>query len=334
MRRREFIAGLGSAGVWPLAAWAQRAERVRRVGVLWDGPGNNDPQVQPLVAALRAEVGKLGWVEGRNLRMDYRFDGGDPSRRLTYAEELVNLGPDVIFAFTGSAARAVQRATQVIPIVFVGGGEEDNKFAGSLARPAGNITGFANVFTSLGGKWLQLLKQALPRIARVGNIFNVDAEIPGLDINSGLDIQAVIDAAADRLAITIVKMPVRDPVEIDRMINAFAAEPNGGLLLTGASSLANFQALCQAALQYRLPLMYGGGGIVAEGLLMSHGPDIVDLIRGAASYVDLVLRGTKPSDLPIQYPTKFQLVVNLKTATALGLTIPEALLATADEVIQ
>jgi putative tryptophan/tyrosine transport system substrate-binding protein len=153
MRRREFIVGLGSAGVWPLAAWAQRAERVRRVGVLWDGPGNNDPQVQPLVAALRAEVGKLGWVEGRNLRMDYRFDDGDPSRRLTYAEELVNLGPDVIFAFTGSAARAVQRATQVIPIVFVGGGDAvDNKFAGSLARPAGNITGFANARGARGQK--------------------------------------------------------------------------------------------------------------------------------------------------------------------------------------
>jgi putative ABC transport system substrate-binding protein len=331
MKRRTFIAGFGSAAAWPLVARAQQGERIRRVGVLWYGTGNNDPQVQPLVAAFRVELGKLGWAEDHNLRMDYRFDGGDPIRRLTYAEELVNLGPDVIFAFTGPSARAAQRATQVIPIVFVGAGDAaDNKFVDRIARPAGNMTGFANVSTSLGGKWLQLLKEAVPPIARVGDIFNVDGT-PGLE---AVNLQTVIDATADQLAITIVKMPVRDPVEIDRMINAFAAEPNGGLLLTGASLLANFQALCQASLKYRLPLMYGGAGIVAEGLLMSHGPNIVDLIRGAASYIHLVLRGTKPSNLPIQYPTKFQLIVNLKTAKALGLTIPETLLATADEVIQ
>jgi putative ABC transport system substrate-binding protein len=322
MRRRNFITLLGGAPiVWPLAAHAQQAERVPRIGMLAAG-GLTTPIAE---AAAREELSKLGWVEGRSLQIDVRTD---PRRLATDAEELVNLRSDVIFAFTGAAARAAQQRTQTIPIVFVGGGDPtENNLVGNVARPT-NITGFANNFASLGGKWVELLKQAAPRITRVASVFDPEFVLPGSGVRD------VIGAAAAQLAITTINMPVRNLDEIARAINAFAADPNGGLLINGAHPDENIKAILGLALQHRLPAMFGAGKLVAEGLLMSNGPDLIDMARRASSYVDRILRGAKPSDLPVQYPTKFPLVINLKTAKAIGLEIPPTLLALADEVIE
>jgi putative tryptophan/tyrosine transport system substrate-binding protein len=324
MRRREFIAGIGAAA-WPFAR-PLAAEALRQVGALIGGPNN-----QPILAAFREGLATFGWVEGRNLRIDYRFDGGDPGRLAPYAGELVNLRPDVIFALTGPAARAIQQRTSVIPIVFVGGGDPtSNGLVRNIARPEGNMTGFANVFGSLGGKWLELFKEAVPRLTRVADIFRAD------ELTNRNELRATIPAAAAQLGVTITRMPVRNAVESEPAISAFAAEPNGGLLLTGANPDATFEAIGRLALYYRLPLMYGGGAGSAglfEGFLMAHGPDILDMARRASSYVDRILRGAKPSELPVQYPTKFELAVNLKTAKAIGVTIPETFLARANQVI-
>ena len=325
MRRRDFIAGAAGAAAWPLAARAQRNEQVR-LGELWDGPRG---LIQPLLVSLRNELTELGWVEGRNLKVDYRFGENDPRLRAAYAEELVNLRPDAILAIGGPALLAVKERTQVIPIVFAGGAAAN--FASDVARPTDNVTGFANQFTSLGSKWLELLKEAVPNITRVGHIFNPENR----NAQGSSPLVAAINIAARQLGIKIVRIPLRSPVEIERDISAFAAEPNGALLRTGTGLSAQSEATFrQLVLQYRLPTMYGGSPIVDEHLLMSHGRDTLELVRGAASYVDRILRGAKPSDLPIQYPTKFQLVVNLKTAKAIGLTLPERFLLSADELIE
>jgi putative ABC transport system substrate-binding protein len=326
MKRRDFITLLGgAAATWPLAARAQQAERAHRIGMLTVVGGVNTPIQQ---AAFREELAKLGWVEGRSLRIDVRGSAADPRRLATDAEELVNLRPDVIVAFSGAAAQAAQRRTQTIPIVFVGGGDPaENKLVGSVARPT-NLTGFANLFASLGGKWVELLKQAAPRLTRVASVFDPELALPGSGVRD------VIGTAAAQLAITTINMPVRNPDEIGRAITAFAEEPNGGLLITGAISGENIKAILGLALQHRLPTMYGAAKLVAEGLLMSNGPDVIDMAHGASSYVDRILRGAKPSDLPVQYPTKFPLVINLKTAKAIGLTVPPTMLTLADEVIE
>jgi putative tryptophan/tyrosine transport system substrate-binding protein len=323
MRRRDFIAGLGAVVAWPFAR-PLAAEAQRRVGVL----SGTVPGYQSILDTFWEGLATFGWVEGRNLRIDYRFSGDDPSRLATYAEELVNLQPDVIFALTGPAARAVQQRTPVIPIVFQGGGDPtSNGMVRNIARPEGNMTGFAN--GSLGGKWLELFKEAVPRLTRVADVFPVN------ELSVRGEIRATIPAAAAQLGVTIIRMPARNAVEIEPAISAFAAEPNGGLLLTGTASDAILEAIGRLALYYHLPLMYGATADPrTEGLLMSHGPDGLDLARRASSYVDRILRGAKPSELPVQYPTKFELVVNLKTAKAIGVTIPETFLAIADEVIE
>jgi putative ABC transport system substrate-binding protein len=280
-------------------------------------------------AAFREGLAKLGWVEGRNLRIDFRASYF--GRLAVDAEELVNLRPDVIFAITGPAARAAQQRTQTIPIVFVGGGDPaDNNLVGGIARPTNNVTGFANNFISLGGKWVELLKQVAPRLTRVADVANSNREFP---IRGG-GLRDVIGTAAAQLAISTISMPFRNLDEIARAINAFAAEPNGGLLVTGTHPDENIKAILGLALQHRLPTMYGAGKFVAEGLLMSNGPDVTDMARRASSYVDRILRGAKPSDLPVQYPTKFPLVINLKTAKAIGLEIPSNVLALADEIVE
>ena len=303
MRRRDFIVILGGAMAWPLAARAQPSEHVRRIGVLIGVP---EGDARPVITRFQEELARLGWVEGRNLRSDYRFTA-DPDRLAAYADELVNLRPDAIFAFTGWAARAIQQRTQVIPIVFLGGGAPlDNAVVNSLARPGGNMTGFANLFTSLGGKWLVLLKVAVPRVTRIAIIF--DEEIPP-EVS---EVQASIDAAPHP-AITIVRIPLRSPAEIERDIGAFAAEPNGAMLWTGASSSpGKINAIERQALQYRLPMMFGPGSTIRDEFLMSYGADVVDLVRGVSSYIDRILRGATPGDLPAQY----QLVVNLKVSQA------------------
>jgi putative ABC transport system substrate-binding protein len=322
MNRRDLIALLGSAATWPLAARAQQDGRMRRVGLLMIGGGLADSLLQP---AFREGMAKLGWVEGRNLRIDVRAPAGP--RLAADAEELANLHPDVIFAYTGAALRAAQRATQTTPIVFVGGGDPAQvNLTGGIARPTGNATGFANNISSLGSKWLELLKRAAPRTTRVARVY--DAEISERDL---ADIIGPVDA---RLAVATFDMPVRDTDEIERAISTFAAEPTGGLLLTGPFPTIKIEAILRLALRYRLPTMRGSAKLVAEGLLMSNGPDSVDMVRDAASYVDRILRGAKPSDLPVQYPTKFPLVINLKTARAIGLEISPSLLAIADEIIE
>jgi len=296
--------------------------------------GKDDPFVQTSMATFREELAKLGWVEDRNLHIDYRF-GTDPGRMAADAEELVNLRPDVIFALTGAAARAVLRRTQVIPIVFAGGGDpRANNLVGGIARPTGNITGFGNNIASLGGKWVQLLKEAAPRITRIAHLTDPDFGIGLLGIGVPRPIDAAAAAAAAQLSVNLISMPLRNPEEIERMIDAFAAEPNGALLLSGTHPDANRKVILHLALQHRLPTMFGAGKLVAEGLLMSNGPDVTEMVRGASSYVDRILRGENPSDLPVQFPTRVPLVINLKTAKALGLTVPQTLLVAADEVIE
>ena len=325
MRRREFIAGLGGAATWPLAR-PLAAEAQRRVGALLDAP-ENDPGSRSIVVAFQEGLATFGWVEGRNLRIDFRFAGRDLTRLPAYAEELVSLRPDVIFAMSGPVARAVQQHTQVIPIVFVGGGDPTSSgMVRNIARPEGNMTGFANIFGSLGGRWLELFKEAVPRLTRVADIFFAN------EISVRNELRATIPAAATQLGITIIRTPVRNAVEIEPAISAFADQPDGGLLLTGVTPFASLEAIKRLALYYHLPLMYGGAA--DPGFLMAHGPDMLDVARRASSYVDRVLRGAKPSELPVQYPTKFALVVNLKTAKAIGVTIPEAFLAQADQVIE
>jgi putative ABC transport system substrate-binding protein len=348
-RRRDVVTLAAGATIWPFAR-PFAAEVERRVGALLISPNN-----QSGLDAFREGLATFGWVEGRNLRIDYRFSD-DLSRLAADAEELVNLRPDVIFAFAGSAALAVQQRTSIIPIVFAGGGDPtSNGLVRNIARPEGNITGFANYFGSLGGKWLELFKEAVPRLTRVAHVFPANAFAAGDEL-----LRPSIAAAAAQLGVTIVRIPVRNAVEIEPAISAFAAEPDGGLLVTGdggllvtsvpvANPFAMFEAIGRRALyyhlpymsrgvaypaEYQLPLVYGGVANPAEGNLIAHGSDILDLARRASSYVDRILRGAKPSDLPVQYPTKFELVVNLKTAKAIGVTIPEAFLARADLVIE
>jgi putative tryptophan/tyrosine transport system substrate-binding protein len=324
VKRRDFITLLGGAAAWPLAARAQQPGRMRLVGVLF--LSDNRPE---WAAALRQELERLGWVEGRTLRIDYRYSGGDLARVTANAAELVNLGPDVIFATGSPAIRAVQQRTQTIPIVFVGGGDVSNSsLTGGITRPAGNTTGFANVFNSEGGKWLELLKDAAPRITRVAHVRNFDT------FDSQL--AAIIEAAAAKLAITMVRVPYRsDVAEMERAINEFAVEPNGALLMSGVRPATGiFDAVLRQAVQHHLPTIDGAARGVQEGLLMSYGPDILDLIRGAASDIDRILRGAKPSELPVQFPTKIPLVINLRTAKAITLEIPAAMLLRADEVIE
>jgi putative tryptophan/tyrosine transport system substrate-binding protein len=326
VKRREFIAGLGGFMAWPIALRAQQRP-LPVVGYL--SPGTPE-QNSDYVSAFRRGLNETGLVEGRDVTIEYRFSG-DPRNLAEYAEELVNLRPDVIFAY-GPAARAVQQRTSVIPIVFVGLADPNsNGLVRNIARPEGNITGFANSYGSLGGRWLELFKEAIPRLTRIGNIFLVS--------ELSVETRATIAAAAAQLGVTIIRMPVRNAVEIEDAVKAFAGEPDRGLLVTGAINALNAlpisEAIDRLALYYHLPLMRGGGSDIGrEGVLLSHGPDIRDLVRRASSYVDRILRGAKLSELPVQYPSKLELVVNLKTAKAIGVTIPETFLARADEVIE
>jgi putative ABC transport system substrate-binding protein len=325
-RRREFIALLGgAAAAWPIVARAQQTGRMRFVGALFLASDN--PQY---AATLRQELQRLGWVEGRNLQINYRFSGGDIGRAIADAGELVNLGPDLIFVIGGPAIQAVQQHTQTIPIVFVGGGDASStNLTGGIARPAGNTTGFGTTFNSEGGKWVELLKDTAPRITRVAHVRNFDT------LNTE-QIVAIVEAAAAKLAITLVRVPYRNSVaEMERAIEEFAAEPNGALLITGVRPATGiYEAVLRQAVQHQLPTMYGTARRVQEGLLMSYGPDLLGLIRGAATDIDRILRGAKPAELPVQFPTKIPLVINLRTAKAIGLEIPPTIMLRADEVIE
>jgi putative ABC transport system substrate-binding protein len=341
VNRRDAIALLGGAAAsWPFVARAQQPERMRRIGVLMGG-AEADPVWQAYVAAFRDELAKLGWIEDRNLRIDLLFGDGDANRMSAHAAELVKLNVEVILTTSGAALQAVQRETVTIPIVAVGlraGDSGASALAGSIARPKGNVTGFPILYGSIGGKWLELLKAVAPRVARVALIINPDVTA-SLDLTEPAQstYAASIEAAAQALGVKAINLPFRDALELKRAIDDFAAEPNGGLIVSPSVATGtrdNRQLILSLATQHGLPTIHWDKAYPVDGGLMSYGSDMVDLHRRSAAYVDRILHGAKVSDLPVQYPTRFELVINRKTTKALGLTIPQSLIATADTVIE
>jgi putative ABC transport system substrate-binding protein len=323
MRRRSFLTLLGASAAWPLAARAQQDERMRRVGIL-TGTTEDNSSARANLTALREGLAKLGWIEGRNLRIDLRFTLADPDRDRAAAMELISLAPDVIVTTSRPSTTTVQEQTQTIPIVFTAG--NDNGVLQNIARPEGNATGFTSTVDSLSAKWLELLKEIAPRITRVALVFNPRT------VNAGYF--RPIEEAALLLDVQVLKTPVRDPLELVRAIDAFAAESNGGLLVIPVLPNDSYQMLHRVAAQHRLPAIHANRRVVADGGLMTYATDFPDNYRRAAAYVDRLLRGAKVSELPVQFPTKFELVINLKTAKAIGLEIPATLLARADEVLE
>ena len=328
MRRRAFFAVLSGAAAWPLAGHTQQAKRVPRVGVLM--PFSKDDQIaRGDVTAFAQALGRLGWVDGRNIQIDYRFAANDPALFKTYASELVGLSPNAILAGTPPAVDALRQKTHAIPIVFVL--VQDPVGLGmvqSLSRPGGNITGFSGVGTPIVGKWLQLLKDIAPGVTRVAVIFNPDTQPYAKFFNSA------IEDAAPSFRVTIALSPVHDDDAIERAFAAEGHESGGGVIcLPDSFTFSHRVAITAAAARHALPLI-GLPELVRAGGLMSYWYDTVELHARAASYVDRILKGASPADLPVQQPTKYSLIINLKTAKALGLTVPPGMLDLADEVIE
>jgi putative tryptophan/tyrosine transport system substrate-binding protein len=328
MRRRDFITLFGGAAVWPLAARAQQGERMRRIGVLINF-ASDDVEGQARLTAFREGLRQLGWTEGGNVRIDTRWAAGDPDRYRQYVAELLALAPDVILAISSAALASLLQATRTVPIVFttvadpVGAGYVD-----SLARPGGNATGFVLWEYSIAAKWLELLKEIAPHVTRA-MVFRQSA------IAAGPGQFGVIQAAAPSLGVDLRVADVRDAREIERAVTTFAQGSNGGLIVTGSPGALSHRTLIVAlAARHRLPAVYSARVFAVDGGLITYGPDSVDQLRRAAGYVDRILKGEKPADLPVQAPTKYELVINLKTAKALGLNVPPTLLARADEVIE
>jgi putative ABC transport system substrate-binding protein len=329
VKRREFITLLGgAAAAWPLAARAQQDERIRRIGVLMSQAAD-DPEGQGRFEAFLAALKQLGWTDGRNVRIDTRWAAASADDNRKYAVELLALAPDAILVPGTLGLAALQQATRTVPIIFtfatdpVGSG-----FVESLARPGGNTTGFMQFEYSLSGKWLELLKEIAPGTTRAAVIR--DHATP-----SGSAQFAVVQAVASLLGVVVIPVGLRDTGEIERALADFARSPNGCLIVTGSALATRHRNLIMTlAARYRLPAVYPARYFVTGGGLVSYGPDLVDQYRRAAGYVDRILRGEKPADLPVQAPTKYELVINLKTAKALGLDMPTALIARADEVIE
>jgi putative tryptophan/tyrosine transport system substrate-binding protein len=330
MKRREFITLLGGTVIaWPLATHAQQSDRMRRIGVLMPFTAD-DPEAQARLLAFAQGLQELGWTVGRNLGIDTRWFASDADRARKYAAELVALAPDVIVANGAAALGPLQQATRTVPIVFVnvpdpvGGGN-----VASLARPGGNATGFMQSEYSTSGKWLELLKEIAPRVTRAVVIRDPTS-------TPGIGQFAVIQSAAGSLGVELSPIDMRDAGEIERGVTAFARAPNGGLIVTTAGSGApgRRSLIITLATRHKLPAVYPYRYHVTGGGLISYGPDIVDQYRRATGYVDRILRGEKPADLPVQAPVKHELVINLKTAKALGIEVPPTLLARADEVIE
>ena len=329
MKRREFITLIGGTAVaWPLAARAQQPDRVRRVGVLMNLAAN-DPQSSALTAAFVGGLRERGWTLGGNLQIEFRWGAGDGNLYRKYAAELVALAPDVLLAVGGTTVGALQQATRAIPIVFVQVTDPVNRgLVASLARPGGNTTGFTQYEFSLAGKWLELLKQIAPNVKRA-------AVIRDPVQFSGVGQLAAIQTAAQSLGVEVSPVDARDTAEIERAISLIARGSNSGLIVTSSGSADGHRKLIIAlAAQYKLPAVYPYGFYAADGGLISYGPNVLDQFRLGAGYVDRILKGEKPADLPVQAPTKLELIINLKTAKALGLTVPPSLLARADEVIE
>jgi putative ABC transport system substrate-binding protein len=327
MRRREFMAALGGAATVVFAAKADSPERVRRVGVLIYGT-EDDPVTVTRMDGLRQGLKKLDWVEGRNLQLDFRFGGADPGRIRAYAKELVSLAPDVIVTGAAPTTHAVLAQTQTIPVVYV---EAMNAvgfgLSGKLARPEANSTGITNLYLAIGARWLEMLKEAAPHLARVALLFNPE-------FDAGAYITA-IETAGDAYHLKTTRIAVRRDHDITHAVAAFAAEPNGGLVLVPPTpAFTEVQMIYKLANQYRLPAIYPLRGFAVQGGLMAYGVAISELFQQAATYVDRILHGAKPSELPVGFPTKFNLVLNLKAARAIGLEFPPTLLSRAAEVIQ
>jgi putative tryptophan/tyrosine transport system substrate-binding protein len=329
VRRRDFIKAIaGSAGAWPLLAHPQEAERVRRIGMLFPFLANAS-QSRDRLAAFQHGLQELGWTEGRNLKIEARWFAGNTDDNRKNAAELVELAPEVIVASGSATAGPLLQATRTIPIVFtvvpdpVGAG-----YVESLARPGGNATGFTTFEYGIAAKWLELLKQIAPRLTRAAVLRD-----PGISAGTGQ--WGAVQSVAPSLGVEVRPVNMGDAREIERAIETFARSSNGGLILTGSGlALVHRDLIITLAARYKLPAIYFERYFVAAGGLMSYGPDFLDQYRKAAGYVDRILKGEKPADMPVQAPTKFELVINLKTAKTLGLTIPPSLLATADEVIE
>ena len=328
MRRRDFVKTIvGLAITWPLAARAQQQDRMRLIGVLMNAVAD-DPQGQARIGAFQQTLQQLGWSEGRNVRIDIRWGGNVVERDRRYAAELIALAPDVILAVGTLSVTALQRDSHATPIVFnsvsdpVGAG-----FVNNLAHPGGNVTGFMIFEYSMGGKWLELLKQIVPRLTRVAVLR--DSVNP-----AGIAQFGAVRATGSSLGVDVSPIDVRNASEIEHDIAAFAHTANGGLIMTGSAMEGHHELIIGLAAKYKLPAVYISSQEAAAGGLISYGPNTLDQFRSAAGYVDRILRGEKPGDLPVQVPTKFELVINLKTAKALGITIPSTLLSTADQVIE
>jgi putative ABC transport system substrate-binding protein len=328
LRRREFVTLLGGAAAWPLAARAQQSDRVRRIGVLMNLTAD-DPEALARITAFAQGLQHLGWTDGRNVRIDYRWGAADADHSRKYAAELLALAPDVVLAVGVPAVAALQQATRTVPIVFsniidpVGAG-----FVDSLAQPGGNLTGFVLYEYVISAKWLELLKEIVPQLKRVAVLRDADTSV-------GIGQLAVIEAAASSFGVEVQPIGVRDADGIERAVSAFARSSNGGLIVTGSALAAIHRKLIIAlAAHHRLPAVYSFRYHVTSGGLIFYGPDTIDPLRRAAGYVDRILKGEKPADLPVQAPTKYELVINLKTAKTLGIEVPPTLLARADEVIE
>jgi putative tryptophan/tyrosine transport system substrate-binding protein len=330
VRRRDFIKVIaGSVAAWSLAARAQQSDRMRLIGVLM-GYAESDPAAQSQVAGLRAGLTKLGWTEGSNFRIELRWSAGDADRMKRFAKELVDLRPDVILGQTTPAVEALARETRTIPVVFVNVNDPlASGFVASFAYPGGNITGFSILSSEQGGKWVELLKEIAPRTLRMALLFNPATGVP-LE-----NFMPSIQAAASSFAVEVRVAPVRTRDEIETVIVAQARDPGGGLIvLPSAFSIANRDQIIALAARYRVPTIYYQRRYTESGGLITYGPDFAEQFRQAPDYINRILKGAKPADLPVQAPTKYELVINLKTAKALALTVPPLLLSRADEVIE
>jgi putative ABC transport system substrate-binding protein len=327
-KRREFITLLGGAVAWPLTARAQQPAQMRRIGVLMTF-ATDDPTGHRRLLGFAQALGQLGWIDGRNVRIDLRWSAGDPERIRKYSAELLALAPDVILSVGSATTGPLLQATDVVPVVFVQVADPVGAgFVETLARPGGNATGFTPFEYAIGGKWLELLKEIAPRVTRAGVPRNVA-------VAAAFGQFGAIQGAAPSLGMEVLPLNVRSAGEIERAITAFARQPNGGLIAVAGVPLALYRdVIIPLAARHRLPAIYSDPVLAADGGLIAYGPDRIDQYRRAAGYVDRILKGEKPADLPVQAPTKYELVINLKTAMALGLDVPPTLLARADEVIE
>jgi putative tryptophan/tyrosine transport system substrate-binding protein len=327
MRRREFFGALGGAASWPLAARARERERMRRIGILL-GFAESDPESPARLAAFRHGLERLGWKEGHNVRIEYRWGAGDPTRMRAHAKELIGTSPDVLVAESTPATAVLQAETRTTPIVFLQAGNPvGSGFVTSFPRPGGNLTGFTNYAPTMAGKWLELLKEVVPRLVRTAALFNPKT-------HTG-QYWGVLEAEAQSVNVQFAKAAVADAAEIERAVEAMSGEPSGGLLVMPDSfTMSHRGTIVASAARHRVPAIYAFRAFPASDGLMSYGMDMISVFRDAAAYVDRILRGEKPGDLPVQAPTRFELVINLKTAKALGIEIPPTLLARADEVIE